>query len=415
MSHTPRRPRAVRLAALFGGVALCLLALPALAADDGWKKYSGNCDDTAFGKPDETPLDVISRCVKLFQAYQTPDAVKGEYRDRVVTAMKRLYVGGSEQDAHVAKLALARIGETDLPQRVVEAPKPTKVTPPRKPCDVPEPDKAALKKADAAFKKGFKAYKKADYEGSLGHYLKAVAVAPGWPKGRYNAAALYAMTGDAKSAVESLRCLQDIGDEPSIAYLKKARTDSDFDSIRSTSAEFKEVTGYAKIKIGNGLGELGEDNVDNLEASMEKLGYPVTEVTETGKPYAEPHIWYKPECMRAAYFLIKLMNHPDTRTHRIDWENEDYDVIVAWGDTVEKGKEPRLRIQDPADVEKKMDDLRREENELLAKPEDAANKVENVVEAPERVGDKATTAVERAGKTVEKIQNVGEKIKGIVP
>ncbi|MCB9728504.1 MAG: hypothetical protein H6746_08505 [Deltaproteobacteria bacterium] len=411
MNPTSSRPRAFGLLA-----AMLLLALPAHAADDAWKRHGGDCDDSAFAKPEATPLDAIARCVKLFQAYQNPDTVTGDYRGRVVTAMKRLYVAGSEQDAHVAKLALARLGETELPERVVAAPKPAQpVAPPRKKCDVPTPDKAALKKANAAFKKGYAAYKKGKYDQSLERYLDAVAAAPGWPKGRYNAAAMYAMTGDAKSAVESLRCLQDIGDDASIEYLKKARTDTDFASIRSTSAEFKEVTGYAKIKLGNGLGELGEDNVDNIEASMEKLGYPITEITETGKPYAEPHIWYKPECMRAAYFLIKVMNHPDTRTHRIDWDNEDYDVIVAWGDTVEKGKEPRMRVQDPADAEKKMDDLRREENALLAKPEDAANKVENVVEAPERMGDKATKGVERAGRTVEKIQNVGEKIKGIVP
>jgi hypothetical protein len=405
--------------ARFGAVllagAVALTTFPALGAEDPWKKYGAGCDDTAFGQPDSTPLDAISRCVKLFQAYQDPAAVKGDYRDRVLTAMKRLYVGGSEQDAHVAKLALARLGETELPTRVVEAPKPAQPVAVRKKCDVPTPEKGALKKAEAAFKKGFKAYKKGDLDKSLGYYLDAVAAAPGWPKGRYNAAALYAMTGDAKSSVESLRCLQDIGDETAVNYLKKARTDSDFSSIRNTNPEFKEVTGYAKIKIGNSLGERGEENVDNLESSMEKLGYPITEITETGKTYDEPHVWYKPECMRAAYFLIKVMNHPDTRTHRIDWENEDYDVIVAWGDTVEKGKEPRVRVQDPADAEKKMDDLRREENALLAKPEDAANKVENVVEAPERMGDKATKGVERAQKTVDRIQNVGEKIKGIVP
>ncbi|MEZ4266795.1 MAG: hypothetical protein R3F39_10485 [Myxococcota bacterium] len=408
-------PTIPRLVAAAVASAVLSLALPAIAAEDPWKKYGAGCDDTAFGKPDATPLDAISRCVKLFQAYQDPAAVKGEYRDRVVAAMKRLYVGGNEQDAHVSKLALARLGETQLPERVVEAPKVVKPVAVRKKCDVPEPDKGALKKANASFKKGFKSYKKGDFAKALDFYLDAVAAAPGWPKGRYNAAALYAMTGDAKQAVESLRCLQDIGDETSVNYLKKARTDSDFSSIRSTSAEFKEVTGYAKIKIGNGLGERGEENVDNLEASMEKLGYPITEITETGKPYEEPHVWYKPECMRAAYFLIKVMNHPDTRTHRIDWENEDYDVIVAWGDKVEKGKEPRKRVSDPADAEKKMDELRREENELLAKPEAAANKVENVVEAPERMGDKATKGVERAEKTIDRIQNVGEKVKGILP
>src|SRR5690606_9250322 len=89
----------------------------ALAADP-WAANGGKeCDDTAFKNPTGADIPTLSRCAKMWQAYGNTDRAKGDYRTRVVTALKRLYAQGDDRDAKVAQNALNRMGETDLPQR----------------------------------------------------------------------------------------------------------------------------------------------------------------------------------------------------------------------------------------------------------------------------------------------------------
>lgn len=411
-------------------------------ADDLWRQRGEDCDRTAFRKPQDTSLKKIGRCVRLWEAYKDAGDVRGKRKATVVKAMERLYVEGSKKDAHVARRALVRLGVTRLPQRPNHK-APIDVVGPhggaedggraasseeaeggeerprsrggKKTCDVPEPSKAEVKSAERAFKKGYTQYKKKRYDKALDQYLQAVKAAPGWAKGRYNAASAHALLEEEEAAVKQLVCMSEIESDQSAAYLKKARKDPDFVPIRDDSKKFKQLTGYARIKIGNGLGEYGEDNVDNLEASMEELGFPIEEVTETRKTYKEPHIWYKKECAFPAYMLIEVMNHPSTKTHEIDWKDEPFDVIVAWGDRIKKGEEPRLRVKDPEDAERKLDDLARKEDEILRKPEQGARKVEHVVETPDRVTKKVEGSVDRAEKTVDRLEKTGKTLEGLVP
>ncbi|MGM0574569.1 MAG: tetratricopeptide repeat protein [Myxococcota bacterium] len=403
------------------GAAL-LITAPDARAESLWSSHREDCDDTAFAEPDGTALDQVRRCVKLWQAYRDVDGVKGAYRERVVRAMERLYTRGSDADAHLARQALQRMKVSELPSR---RPAPTDASPAteagseapppedtgREECDVPEPDRRAVRKADRYFDKGYRYYEKGKHDRALQSYQKAVEAAPGWPKGRYNAAALYALKGDAEQAVRELWCLTDIGNEEALEYLKMARTDSDFEPIRDDSAEFKEATGYARIKIGNSLGEYGEDNVYNLDKSLEELGYPVAEVTEAPKEYGEPHIWFKPAAKRTVYFIMKVISHPDIQTHPITWEDEEYDVLIAWGDAVEEGKEPAMRVRDPRDAEDKLNELAREEDRMLREPEKAAREVEDVVETPGRMVDDAKGTVDRVEKTKDTIEKTGDAVK----
>lgn len=420
-----------RRALAFAATAIAAAAATPALADDLWRERGEDCDRTAFKHPEDTQIPKVGRCVRLWEAYKDVSGVSGREKDLVVAAMRRLYVAGDDKDAHVAKRALGRLGVTDLPERPdhkaaareTAAAEPAAASgegaPParsgREKCEVPEPSSADEKKADGHVKKGLGQYKKKDYGGALRHYLAAVDAAPGWARGRYNAAAMYAIQDDEANAVSQLRCLADIESEDSVKYLKMARKDADFAPIRDRSAGFKEVTGYARIKIGNSLGDYGEDNVDNLEGSLEKLGYPVEEVTTTKKTYKEPQVWYKPECAFPAYIVVEVMNHPGTKTHKITWEDEPFDVIVAWGDEVVKGKEPRVHVRDPRDAEKKLDDIARKEDEMLRKPEAKAREIEHVVETPDRMTRKVEGGFDRAGKTVERLEKTGKKLEGLVP
>lgn len=411
------KPSSRAVVALFTAALLVGLGLASTAAAaDRWIEKREDCDKSAFKEPEGAPLEKISRCVKLWEAYKDVGSAVGNTRDRVVTAMMRLYTQGADEDAHLAKYALGRMQVERLPSRAparvgASKKKGEPEAPARPRCDVPEPDKAALKAAKKALKTGMSHYKKKKYEDALASFDSAVEAAPGWPQGRYNAAAMNAIQGHADGAMAHLYCLQDIGDDASIAYLKKSRTDSDFEPIRDKSAAYKELTGYARMKIGNSLGEYGEDNVDNLEASLEKLGYQHVDVTETDKPYKAPRIWYKPECRTTAYFVLLVMNHPKTTLSLIDWDDESFDVIIAWGDTITKGKDPKVYVEDPVDVEDELDQLSKKQDEALRKPDEMAREVDHTLETPNRIADQGQDAVDRAGKTVETLEKTGDNIK----
>ena len=411
------KPSSSRLVALLTCGILLALVGPAAAADY-WAQKRGDCDKVAFKEPEGTPLQAIASCVKLWEAYKDVATATGSQRDRVVAATLRLYTQGDDSQAHLAKYALGRLRVERLPQRT-----PSRVgtgggggaakaaEPARAKCDVPPPDKGALKAANKHLKKGLKSYKKKKYGAALESFLAAVEAAPGWPRGRYNAAAMHAIQGEADDAMEQLYCLQDIGDDDAIGYLKKSRTDGDFEPIRDDSEKFKELTGYARIKIGNSLGEYGEDNVDNLEATLGKLGYAVDEVTETKKPYKAPLIWYKPASRTTAYFVMLVMDHPKTKLSIVDWEDEDFDVIIAWGDDVQKGKEPKVYVKDPADAEKEIDGMLAKQDEALRKPDKMAREVDKAVDTPNRIADQGQDAADRVDKTVDTMEKTGENIK----
>ena len=408
-------------------VAVLLLSPPQIAhAQDMWPAHGWDCTDTAFGEA-EASLDVVARCVRLWEAYRDIALTSPDERRRAIKAMERLYLEGTDRDAHLARHALNRLGVANLPSRkdamlraehkrrsaaaaasagdVVEgAPASTGR------CAVPAPsrsEKVAAKRSVTAGKRALKRKKNRD---AIGILQAAVDSAPGYAPARYYASIAYALSGDEARMAEQLECLVAIGTPESASLLRRAREDRQFKGIRDSSPGFKHATGYARIKLGNSLGEYGEDNIDNIEDSLERLGWAVEEVTETPRAYGEPHIWYKPEAKRSAYFIMKVLGHPRTQTHLIDWSDESFDLIIAWGDGVKKGREPRLYVRDPDDSTSHLDDIERAEKEALRKPEAFASEVDKVVGTPERAVDRVEGNLNRAGRTVDRLQKTGEKL-----
>ena len=382
-------------------------------AQDYWPNYEAQCESKAFADPGSAGLQDIDQCARLWFAYVPQGVRVGDQGDRVQEAFRRLYREGTGTQAHLARQVLSRLGVTSLPKRRgggAQVALGETLAETREKCVVPPPSKSDKRKANKSFKKGMAAYKKENYEGALGHFLSMLKSAPGWTKTHYNIAAMYALNDNEKKMVEHLYCLRDIGNSDAIKALYKARKDSDFALIRDKSAPFKVVTGYARIKIGNSLGEYGEDNVDNLEAMLDALGYDEPLITETKRPYTEPHVWYKAESRVAAYMVMKLIAHQGTRTHGIDWENEEYDIIVAWGDRIKKGEEPKLYINDPTDAEKTISDLRREHDEALRKPEKFARSVDETLGKPEAIANEVTGAVDKTVETGKKVSDTVDKI-----
>ena len=403
--------------ALIASLALFTTATDAQAVEY-WPVYEAECEGKAFGDPGSSGIAGIDHCTRLWFAYVPPGAVEGDYGDRVKEAVRRLYREGSAPQAHLARQVLNRLAVTELPKRTGHSAQVAlgeAVESSREKCDVPRPNKAAKKKANKAFKQGLSSYKKEQYQEALGHFLQMTEAAPGWTKSHYNVAAMYAKTDDQANMIKHLYCLRDIGTSDAIKALYRARVDDDFASIRDTSAPFKLVTGYARIKIGNSLGEYGEDNVDNLEAMLDAVGYDDPFVTDTSRPYKEPHVWYRIESRVAAYMVLKLLAHPKTRTHIIDWDNEDYDIIVAWGDAVQAGAEPKLYVSDPSEAEKTISDLRRQHEDAMRKPEQFARTLDQTLGTPAAIANDVSSTVDRTLETGKKLSDTVNKIINIAP
>ena len=145
---------------------------------------------------------------------------------------------------------------------------------------------------------------------------------------------------------------------------------------------------------------------------MERLGYPVATVTETDKKYTEPHIWFREEARTTAFFAIKLMKHPKLRQHPIDWEDEEFDIIIAWGDKVKRGQEPKLWVADPNEEPMTLRGLERSQNDALRKPEKFASDVDRVVDTPDRAVRRVDGRVNRTKRTLDRLENTGSKLKG---
>jgi len=412
------RPLLIAVAAV--GFA-ALAAGDASAANDNWKKYGADCDDTAFKQPADADLKVIGRCVRVWEAYQDVSSVKdGGYKDRVVAAMTRLYIEGSDKDETVARVALRRLGVTNLPDKAAkpataasEAPKDTG----RKRFAPAEPSAKDIKAAEKFFKAGLKQYTKKKYDAALVQYLKMVDAAPGYPKGHYNVACIYALQGDDANMGTYLQNLADMsagGNDEAGKLLKRTRTDTDFDGVRDSSARYKELTGYAKIKVLNASGELGEENADNLLASLKKLNYNADGVDESSKPRKNPIIWYAEHARAAAFIVKELLGHPKTEVYVFTTEQlKGYDVVVTWADEVKKGGEPKVYVADPADAEKKLDQLARKEDEILRKPEEVADEVDDALGKPEEVKDRIDKNLERPGKAIDRAEKTVDKVKGL--
>lgn len=401
----------------------------ALAADQ-WKEKGKECDQTVFKDPGGAAMADLSKCSKAWVAYRTEyGAVKGDYKDRVVMAMKLLYAKGDEADAERSEEILSKLGVKDLPSRTAKGggessgPKPVAAKQERKPFDPPEPDKKAIAAAEKHFKAGFAAYGKKDLPKAGAAYEKMVEAAPGYAKGHFNAACIFSLQKDEAKMAKYLMNLRDmtaskskVVAEKSKEMLELVKKDEDFKETRYESSEYKRIMGFAKVKVINHLGEKGEENVDNLLGSMKELGYE-GEMKDSEKKVAKyPIIYFTDHSKTQAYLIKQLIEHPKLETKylakdKLCGEDGCYDVVVQWNDEV-KG-DPKKFVADPKDAEKKIQDLEKKQDEILAKPDAVIDEVDDALSKPEEVTDKVEELTNKPGKAVEKVEKTMDKIKGV--
>jgi hypothetical protein len=414
------------LTRITAGLALaapCAL-LPGTASAASWADQKADCEKTAFGDPEGAAIAKITDCAYRWASYRPPlKGLKDDLKKKVIAALKRLWAESpSKEDANLAREELKLLGVTELPERAVATAPPKPAAPARVPFSAPEPDKKAIAAADKAFKKGYGLYQKKKYAEALAAYEEMVKVAPGYPNGHYNVACMHALLGDEAKMVEALRKLSDLaaaGHEAAGQQLKqtwvppegKEKADPDFDGMRDKSADFKAVTGYAKIKVVNQIPDFDEDNPDNIVKSLKKLGYRPDFKDSDKKPSTKhPVIQYAEHARATAWLLRKLITHPKTEATVFPAEDlGGYDIIVAWSDDV-KSEQENSWVADPKKAEKELDDLARQQDELLRKPEEKAEELEEALNKPAEVQENIEEQLKRPGEAIDRTKKSVDKI-----
>lgn len=388
-------------------------------AGDQWSSRKGDCEDTFSGYK-KAKLGDLERCTIIWETYKDVRGLNDAQRAFVAAPFMRLYYEGTPKQSRVAKDALKRIG-IDAPKKIPKVRSILEDRPYNPKYNPPAPKgKGALKKAKALNGKGFKAYKKKDYDKALQFYLQAVKAHPGYETALYNAACMYGKKNNAKDATKYLWHLKDIGSKSALEYVNKARVDADFEPIRNTR-EFKAATGYVKLKLLNGLvdagTEFGEAELKKLKKNLEKIKYSVADEGKDKHNRTFPIVFFKPEFKIQAVFFKDILNHNATSLVAIDW-NTEYDIIISWGDTIKKDKDgnvvpPKPKVLEPEDFDKGLKKVSQKQDSYLKEPEKVAQKTDKILNKPVEYEKKVKSIIDRPSQTLDKLKNTKNKLEGL--
>lgn len=400
---------------------LLTLAVPSFAlAENGWDEQKGNCGHL-FANYEGQDLPSLKQCLMKFEATMPTSEITAEDRDAMVPVLNHLYHSGDEEAQYYARLSMGRMqiepskapAGGGKPKKTFHSEKvKKKATPKRAKYSPREASRGGKRVASGLVKKGLRQHKKGRYSKAADLFERALDSDGGSVSALYNGACAYAMQGDTKNAVEWLQRLVDIGTKAAGKKIRKARKDRDFDIIRD-DAEFKRVVGFARVKVVNGVGEYGEDEVERIVKTLEQVGHEATDGGADKHDRAYPVVWYKKYVQHVAPVVKKTVNHPKTKYQVIDWDSE-YDIIVSWGDIIRKNKfgEPIVKSygpRDPDEAEKQMDDLLWEQDKALREPDKAARKVEHTASMPDRTQMRVETGARRVNDSVNRFESAGDK------
>ncbi len=412
-----------------GALLALVVAVPfGAGAQPMWDQQKGNCE-AMFQGFDNVDVRELTNCLALWESYRDVSKLNEAQKQFMGKVFNRVYQEGDRQGQYLARNALARLGFTPQEKPAAsadnggggngkaEASKRKRY----RPHTAPEADQKAAQKIR---EKGMALYKKKNYRGAVEVLNQAIEKDPNYVQALYDAACCYGQLDDKENAIEYLMRLSDLGTKDSLEKLRKARADKDFASMREESG-FKRATGYAKIKVLNGMPEedkeIGDDNVFKLIEMLQspKLAYVIEDGGADKHTRDRPHVWVKDHSKAQGLVMVKLIGHPKTRVVPIDWDS-DYDIIVSWSDKVVVTKDGERSVKytmvksggkgdSGMDPEKRIDGALAEQDKALREPEEYARKAEHVIETPERVENKIESAGDRIESTVNTMERVGGK------
>ena len=391
-----------------------------------WDKSASECFQI-FEEFDMVPKEQVAQCVAIWAAYNSSEKMRASQRFVLVKAFSFLFDEGNAAQSWLAYNALRRLGEaperkdqsmgsganvgTPAPIAATVAPKAVPVEN-REFYDPPTATKGQHKRARAKNGKGAKQEKRKQYDAALTLYEQAIELNPRYETALYNAARMYARLGNLDSAARYLHFLGDLGTEDASRYLHKARVSSDFRGAKDHQG-YKDVTGFARIKLLNGKGVYGEDEIERIEEYFEGAFYSVEESSLDPHDREFPVIWHKDGTARnTAFILSKLVNHPQTMLVPIDW-NTEYDIVVTWGDTFEldpRNGQPIVREYEMKNPDDATENALYEQDKALREPEKYARKVDKTAKTPDRMINQGESGVRRVENTVNVIEKTGKTL-----
>lgn len=401
------------LLSLLAWTALCTTALAQSPDIKRWDKSERKCI-SLFSEPDKAEPAKLETCADEFNTDARLHLLSGLAKDDAKKAMHYLYEKGTDRAALIARDGLYRFGVKIAvrPERGQEAPS-TAAAPVARVKYRPDlASKGDQNKALALAKKGVKDLSKNRNDRAEKTLTEAVQLDGRCEFCIYNLACATAKQGQGPPTYERLQWLSDLGTEDAIERLIKARTDGDFAKVNK-DPEFKRITGYARIRVVNTLGEPGEKAMENIEIMLKEMGHERPDTADSKDKRDAPQVLFKPHAKAQTAVISSLLNHPRVRIDPMT-EDSPYDIIILWGAlTKQEGGSTMVESMGPKTVDGKMSEARSAQNKVLAKPEAAINKVDRVISTPERTYKSVEAMGKRVEGTFNKGKGVFEKVGGM--
>jgi tetratricopeptide (TPR) repeat protein len=326
---------------------------------DYWEMRKGNCEQV-LGAPQAYGHEELVQCMKVWETYRSVHDLSLSVRSMYAVAFSKVWYDTEDlYTKAIADVALGRLcvkrhplvnGQVkeELPselacgttQHITENKDPSvtdtlvaaqesPITSKRGTVPVDKVSDKRAKKAATSNKNGVRSAGKKAYGKAVESYEAALETYPHYVTAKYNLVCVLALMGDTTEAMRHLEELYTWDDSEVEARLIKARTDEDLVLLRDIP-EFKQMTGYFRLVLANGAGEIGVEPLTRIKTELEARRFVISDVRNLKQPLLTPTIWYRDGFEDYVSTFKTIIGTQKVKTFKIDWDTLE-DVIVAWG------------------------------------------------------------------------------------
>lgn len=349
---------------VIGFVALGMLVVLACCASDTtpknttmnyWDRKKGDCEEV-LKMPHAYSLNQITYCTKVWETYRYVDDIPLKERSMYAVAFSTVsHQATDPYDRSVADAALARIciprhpmdasgqireempselvcnssvGDIRIAGQAVASKNPFERM--KRTVAVEEVSDKAEKASNSAYNKATAQRQKKSYNKAISLYKDALESNPFNIQAKYDLASMLAVMEDENGALRHLEELNSWDHPVAEKRILDARSDPDFDNIRD-NPNFKLITGYVRVVVVNGAGNVGMQKVKDIKNRLEKKNIPVAAVSKSDRVELQPQIWYREGFEDYAYKIKDNLSFSQKVVVSVMREHTNNDVLVVWG------------------------------------------------------------------------------------
>ncbi len=321
---------------------------------DYWSKKKGDCEEV-LKSPHAYDLPQLTRCTKMWEMYRYVDNIPLKERSMYAVAFSTVsHKSPDAYDRAIADAALTRlciprhpldasgqvreeipdslqcntVSDISISGTAVASSNPyqrTKAT-----VEVDDVSDKEMSRAASLYKKGSAQRQKDNLSKAMGFYRDALSVYPHYVAAKYDLACALAVSGDERGALRELEELNTWNDGEAQQRIVKARSDSDFESVRD-NPNFKLITGYVRVVIVNGASTIGEEHVAAMKKRLESKNIPVAQVGKSSGVVLSPQIMYHEGFEEYAYKVRDALGNSKMAVTLDRRKGSTDDVLVLWG------------------------------------------------------------------------------------